>query len=264
MVVSPGMPFVSPHSALFGKQFQRQSCSPLISLGGVHLFILCTPQLFLSFVVVRYRSCKKGQKCCRKGEAAVAKDTTQLGRQEARLAGGQASCKPKRHSGHLSPTACILTPCADALRWERRQPLGIPFYSGEELAPSHGTWRAWVADTSLKPKSGPGKEGQTADWEAAVRSPPGNAGAKLGGRNWGWGHWEQCPQEEVADAASEVGTLPGKVATLPLMGTTFAACCNRDAWLQSLQCCCELATMYWRDNHEKSPLPGTNRQCVSS
>ncbi|KAJ7420546.1 hypothetical protein WISP_48097 [Willisornis vidua] len=67
------------------------------------------------------------------------------------------------------------------------------------------------------------KEGQTADWEAAVHSPPGNAGAELGGRNWGCSHREQCPQEEVADLASEVGTLPGKAAAPPLMGSTFAA-----------------------------------------
>ena len=59
MVVANGMPFVSPHSALFGKQFQGQSCSPLISLGGVHLFILLTPHLFLSLEGERCRSGKK-------------------------------------------------------------------------------------------------------------------------------------------------------------------------------------------------------------
>lgn len=113
MVVANGMPFVSPHSALFGKQFQGPSCSSLISLGGVHLFILHTLQLFLSLEVEKYRSGKKrGQKCCRKGKAAVAKAATWLGRQEARLARGQASCKPKGHSGHLSHMAHILAPCA--------------------------------------------------------------------------------------------------------------------------------------------------------
>lgn len=106
------MPFVSPHSALFGKQFQGARCSSLISLGGVHLFILRT----LSYSsLLRLRSievAKKGRKSCRKGKAAVAKATTWLGRQEARLARGQASCKPKGHSRHLSHMAHILAPCA--------------------------------------------------------------------------------------------------------------------------------------------------------
>lgn len=53
---------------------------------------------------------KKGQKHYRKWEAAVAKATTRLGRQKARLARGQASCKPKGRSRYLSPTAHILAP----------------------------------------------------------------------------------------------------------------------------------------------------------
>lgn len=71
-------------------------------------------------------------------------------------------------------------------------------------------------------------------------------------------------KEEVADPADEVGTLAGKVAATPLTGSLSAASCNRDAWLYSQQCCCEFALVYWRDNHLKSPLPGTNRPCVSS
>lgn len=193
MVVAHGMPFVSPHSALFGKQVQTQSFSPLILLSDGHLLILFTPQLYLSLEV--FRRGKNGQKCCQGWEGtSVRKNTPQLGRWEARLAGDQASCKTKRHSGHLSSTICILTPYRDTLRWEKRQPLGIPFYSGEELAPGYGMWRAWVADMSLKPKSGLGKEGQTADWGAAVCSPPGNAGAKVGGSNWDWDHREHCCQ----------------------------------------------------------------------
>lgn len=196
MVVAHGMPFVSPHSALFSKQFQRQSCSPLISLGGVHLFILCAPQLFLSLEVVLCIEVakKKMGKMLPKGGGSCSKRQDSTGK-----AGGQAGRRPGQLRTQEAqwtsvPTACILTPCAVALRWERRRPLGIPFYSREELAPGHGTWRAWVADASLKPKSGPGKEGQTEDWEAAVHSPPGNAGAKLGGRNWGCSHCELCPK----------------------------------------------------------------------
>lgn len=55
---------------------------------------------------------KKGgrQKPRRKGEAAVAKATGRLGRQEARLAVGQASCRPEGRRGHLSPMACMDAP----------------------------------------------------------------------------------------------------------------------------------------------------------
>lgn len=56
-------------------------------------------------------------------------------------------------------------------------------------------------------------------------------------------------KEEVADPADGVRTLPGKVAAPPLMGSPSAACCSRDVWLYSQQCCRELATMHWRDNH---------------
>lgn len=56
-------------------------------------------------------------------------------------------------------------------------------------------------------------------------------------------------KEEVADPADGVGTLPGKVTAPPLMGSPSAVCCNRDVWLYSQQCCRELATMHWRDNH---------------
>lgn len=62
MVIANGMPFFSPHSALFGKQFQAQDCSPLISLGGVHLFILHTLQLLLSLEAESYRSDKERAK----------------------------------------------------------------------------------------------------------------------------------------------------------------------------------------------------------
>lgn len=260
MVVANGMLFVSPHSALFGKQFQGQSRSPLISLGGVRLFILHTLQLFLSLEVEMYRSGKKkGQKHCRKGEAAVAKAMTRLGRQEARLAGGQPSCKPEGPSGFLSPTARVLAPRGDARRRERRQPWGIPFSSGEDLAPGHGTWRAWAAGASLNPKSGRGKEGRTVDREAAVRGIPGNAGIKPGGRNWGWGSWRWWPQGEVADPAGEVGILPGKAAAPPLTGSAFAARCGKDARLHS-HCCHALEGQ----SSKKIPIPGTNRRCVSS
>lgn len=114
---------------------------------------------------------------------------------------GEAGCKAGRRPGQLQTQEAPWTSVPHRLHphslcggTELGEEAAIPFYCEDELAPSHGTWRAWVADTSLKPKSGPGKEGQTADWEAAVHSPAGNAGAKLGGRNWGWGYWEQCPQ----------------------------------------------------------------------
>ena len=89
MVVANGMPFVSPHSALFGKQFQGQSCSPLISLGGVQLFILRTPQLFLSLEVGRYRSGKKRAKTLQKGGGSCSKSHDPAGE-----AGGKAGVRP--------------------------------------------------------------------------------------------------------------------------------------------------------------------------
>lgn len=84
------MPFVSPHSALFGKQFQGPSCSSLISLGGVHLFILHTLQLFLSLEVEKYRSGKKkGAKMLQEGEGSCCKSRNLAGE-----AGGWTGTRP--------------------------------------------------------------------------------------------------------------------------------------------------------------------------
>lgn len=130
------MPFVSPHSTLFGKHFPGQSCSPLISLGGVHLFIPLTLSRDVSEVSGEGQNLTKGGSSCSTSHGLASRGAE---------AGGQ-----------------LQTPGAGWTEEEcggsRRQPAGIPCSSREGLALGHGTWRAWAARASLSPPPGRGRK----------------------------------------------------------------------------------------------------------
>lgn len=84
-------------------------------------------------------------------------------------------------------------------------------------------------------------------------------------QSWVAGIWagatgSSALKEEVADPFGEVGTLPRQGSSSSTHGQPLSACCNRDAWLYSQQCCCELATLCWRD--KKSPPWDKQTVCV--
>ena len=133
------MPFVSPHSTLFGKHFPGQSCSPLISLGGVHLFIPLTLSRDVSEVSEEGQNLTKVGSSCSTSHGPAGRGAE---------AGGQLQTPGAWWTSAPRP------PCGGS----SRQPSGIPCSSREGLALGHGTWRAWAARASLSPPPGRGRK----------------------------------------------------------------------------------------------------------
>lgn len=226
------MPFVSPHSALFGKQFQGQSCSPLISLGGVHLFILRTPQLSLSLEVERYRSGKKKEKRAKtlqKGGGSCSKSHGMAGE-----AGGKAGVRP----GQLQTQGAQRTSVPP--RPASSPPVrmhGDGRGGGHEEFPSP-PGRSWLPATTRgglgqqarasNPNLAKGRKVELRTGMQLFAALPGmqeqSQVAGIGaGATGGGAHRGRSLTQTVR------GTLLGKVAAPLPMGNVFAARCVRDA-----------------------------------
>lgn len=181
-----------------------------------------------------YQKCQKKGKTLRKVKAAAAQATAWPAGERRQ----EASHRPQGQGGHLP-----LAPHVEAAGGSQQEFPAPPGRAWHSATPRHV--EGLGGQSQPQPPAWQGKEGWTVDGEAAVHSPPGNAGAKPGG--WGWGR--RCRS----------GTLSRRSPRwwLSSRAAPSAVCCGRDA-----QPCSEDVMHSGGTFIRKDPLPRKKRGCL--